>query len=164
MPTLIARDPAIVGYCEVGYFRVGVLTSKWEMLINAYGCRALTHRIASNPSADPTSGLPTTVLTDETMYGIPVPSGGTLPPFASALGVRMQGALTVIGFPLYQAFKATNRIYDPLTRHEYVVENVQTIFDPATYYDGTGAEVTSLAFYAIHCKLIETTSQIGGPL
>ena len=162
MPTLIARDPAIVGYCEVGYFRIGVYTNKWELLVNAYGCRELTHRIASHPTADSTTGIPPPVFTNETVYGIPVESGGSMPPFAAAFGVRQQLNLTVIGFPLYQEFKVLNHIYDPRTRHEYEIGNVQTLWDPQVYYDGSGAEITSPAFYAVHCKLVESESQIGG--
>lgn len=162
MPSLVARDPAIVGLCEVGHFRIGVYTSKWERLINAYGCRELTHRIASHPTPDPTTGIPPPVFVNETVYGIATPSGRSLPPFVAAFGVRQQGALTVIGYPYHQGFKVGSRIYDPLTRHEYSIENVETLFDPATYYDGTGAELTSLAFYAVHCKLVEEQSQTGG--
>jgi len=162
MPDVVALTPAFVGEAIVGFFRVGVYTDKWEQLINTYGCRAMTHRVASFPTPDSTTGIRTPVFTNETVYGIPVPAGGAMPPFAAAFGIRMMGALTFIGYPLYQGFRIGSRLYDPMSRIEYQIENVQTIMDPATYYDGSGAEVKGLAFYVVNCKLVEETSQIGG--
>lgn len=161
MPTVVALTPAIVGEAVVGHSRVGVYTDRWEQQFCALGgaYRALTRRIAAFPSAESTTGIRFPVFTDETIYGVAIERGRAMPPLAAAFGVRQSLDLTVL--TLYPC-NLKDHVYDGLNSREYEVGGVERHNDPQVYYDGSGNELVSLAFYAVHCRLVEEKSQLGG--
>ena len=149
MPTMVARDPAYVGFCEVGHFRVGVYTQKWERLFLATASyRDLTLRVAGWATAHGTTGIRHAVYTDEDINGILVERGGSMPRFAAGVAQRLDATLLTID-PIH----LQDAVFDDLSRHEYHVEGVERHNDP---------RVGGLAFYVGHLKLAEETSQIGG--
>ncbi len=140
---IVAVQPAYVGECTVGNFRVGVYTSKWEAMLCARGdYRAFTRRVPVETGTYAVSGWPIISYTNDTIAGVLQPKG-------------CAAVFHQVG--VYMVFDALFWTLDPMSHGYQITDLVDNLVyevegKPLEYTDpGVGG----LAFRVCQAKLVE---------
>ena len=142
-PTLVARDPAKVGRCEVGHFRVGVYTDRWEAaLVARRDYREFTRRVPVEAGTYAVSGWPKVTWTSETIAGVLQLKGSTSYPFTVGLSMRLDGLFWTLD-PMAHGY----RVYDEVEALTYEVDGAPLVVEDP--------EVGGLAFRVCQVRLVE---------
>ena len=86
-----SKYPAYLGTMHLGYSRLGVTSSRWDVLIDR-NAEDLTRRIYALGDPDSTTGIrPGDYSNTETIRGVYVERGGSVPSFASGIVMLQDG-------------------------------------------------------------------------
>jgi len=117
-----ARDPAIVGECKVGFFRVGVKTPRWEQLIQRLGrvgSERVTRRRKTLLDRDLETGWFNYEWSDDTVDGVLLERGSRMRGLPAGVVVNLDAALWCLN-----GFEPGWQVYDPVTQKYYEVKTV----------------------------------------
>jgi hypothetical protein len=144
--TIYSNTPAYAGVAEAGYSRAGVYTSHWEVMFTHDG-QELTRYVANfNVTRDSTTGHRNPSYSDtETIVGILVERGQTMPRFAGGVACLLDGVLFTV-----DEVNPLDKIYLASVDKYYRVDGVEEKPNPESLGGGFAYRICQLSLMRFH--------------